>query len=176
MKKPLLLFLLIAACLCFLLAFRPHADQGAVNPGGGKILVMEASWKPGFPSQASHGPQRNLIQFSDELESEPDAPAENVSPESASCLFCHGFTYTNLRTQTENYEYQGSTLQPHEYLDMTQTNPHATTKVMECVLCHTQHELPAPVSVVSRPNLDYCINCHHTGEIIHCSECHGENY
>ena len=91
------------------------------------------------------------------------------------CLSCH-ISYEEVRSRTVDYIYRGEKLQPHEYLDMSKRNPHDTTNAMDCLTCHVQHAEPWPTYDERKGNVNYCINCHHDGEIIHCSECHGNSY
>jgi len=112
-----------------------------------------------------------------ELVLEPSAPVRVRTPQEISemtptCLWCHGFAYEEVQALTVNYVYQGEVVQPHAFLDMALTNPHNTTKGIDCLNCHDEHEVPEPVGTVKKANLNYCINCHHTGEMISCSFCH----
>ena len=98
---------------------------------------------------------------------------EEVQAMTGMCLQCHGNTYEGLQAITANYIFQGEVVQPHAYLDMSLTNPHNTTKGIDCLLCHDEHDLPLPRSgQVRKADLTYCFNCHHTSEIISCGICH----
>jgi predicted CXXCH cytochrome family protein len=95
---------------------------------------------------------------------------------STGCLVCHGPTYEDLRAKTANYTtedyvYDGEYIQPHVYINFSQGN-HISTDGPNCLECHTAHELPLPASPIKKANLNYCIGCHHAGELISCSECH----
>jgi hypothetical protein len=132
-------------------------NQSTVSAGGAKVLVLEASYRPGT--------QPNKV-----------APYD-VNPvlnnTSNTCLSCHGPTYEDLREKTVDYQYAPNEIvQPHAYLEMSKANPHASTLAIDCLTCHTQHDLPTPLAAVRKANLNYCINCHHSRDLIACSECH----
>ena len=91
------------------------------------------------------------------------------------CLSCHG-PYEQVQARTADYLYRGYKVQPHGYLDLARRNPHETTNITECLTCHVQHPEPWPTGDERKANLSYCVNCHHDGDLIHCSECHGSNY
>ena len=108
----------------------------------------------------------------------PPAPARPVlSPEemavqTITCLMCHGQNLEGLQAITANFVFRGDIVQPHVYLDMTlPENPHLTDKAMDCLLCHDSHAIPlaGPVRVA---DLNSCIRCHHTGDMVTCFDCH----
>jgi hypothetical protein len=95
---------------------------------------------------------------------------------SAQCLACHGPTYEDLRAKTAEYTtgdyvYNGDYIQPHVYLGFSKGN-HDDLAGINCLECHTAHELPIPILPVKKADLSYCLSCHHAGEFISCSECH----
>ena len=109
-----------------------------------------------------------------ELVLEPSAAKPDSKEITAGCLFCHGFfDYEVIRASTANYLYFGDIVQPHVYLDMSKRNSHDSDIPIDCITCHEEHEVPEPLSPVKKANLNYCVNCHHTGDIISCVVCHG---
>jgi hypothetical protein len=66
------------------------------------------------------------------------------------CLGCHG-DYTDLASATEHLDHN-----PHE--------SHLGNE--ECYQCHKVHR--------KSPGMKFCVNCHHTGDFVVCSECHND--
>lgn len=66
------------------------------------------------------------------------------------CLACHG-EYADLARATGHLE----------------NNPHAShLEEEECFQCHKMHR--------KSPGMKFCVTCHHTGELVGCSECHDD--
>ena len=143
-------------------------------------VILFASWSdPPKDAETNAAPVRDAKKAVKELVLEPSyKPVLVLNDKSNGCLFCHGPTYEDLREKTKDYVYNGEKLQPHTYLDMSKKKPHDSTNPIDCLQCHVEHEMPAPTGPVKKPTLDYCINCHHTGNtgpIEACSDCHGDS-
>lgn len=131
-----------------------------LQPESSKVLILKASY------------QGNDKWGNDSYGRPPYQSIPALTEVSTSCLLCHGPTYEDLREKTANFvDGNGDTIQPHAYLDMSKLNPHDTTVAIDCLQCHTAHDLPAP-SVPVRSSLDYCYNCHHTQDLVSCTFCH----
>ena len=66
------------------------------------------------------------------------------------CLACHG-DYADLARATDHLK----------------DNPHAShLDEEECFQRHKMHR--------KSPGMKYCVTCHHTGELVGCSECHDD--
>jgi cytochrome c nitrite reductase small subunit len=66
------------------------------------------------------------------------------------CLACHG-DYRELARAT----------------DRLNENPHAShLGEEECYQCHKMHR--------KSPGMKHCLTCHHTGELVKCSQCHDD--
>ncbi len=96
-----------------------------------------------------------------------------------SCLGCH--PYESIFQATAHYKTpDGVNLNPHVTIDFEGranrfSTPHVSGKgVVECTYCHQQHPAP-PIAKGSVPKAkaDYCLaNCHHTGDVQPCKDCH----
>lgn len=74
------------------------------------------------------------------------------------CLECHEHgSYEDIIQRTANYTVNGQKVNPHD--------PHISNEnEFKCYHCHKMHR--------ESPGLDYCYGCHHSGELVSCSECH----
>lgn len=79
-------------------------------------------------------------------------PLPEIKQPKEMCLQCHG-SYQQLAEETKS-------LNP---------NPHAThLGEEECYQCHKMHE--------ESPGMTYCVSCHHTGDLVACTQCHEEGF
>jgi len=101
------------------------------------------------------------------------AAERDISEATFGCIFCHGFVYESVQELTADFVYFGQKVQPHVFLDIRLHSPHETDLPADCLLCHDEHAVPEPIGEVMKPNLAYCMNCHHTGDFFTCIECHG---
>ena len=111
-----------------------------------------------------------------EIVMEPSGSTDNstdISEATFGCIFCHGFFYEAVQELTADFVYYGEKVQPHVFLDTSLHSAHETDKPADCLLCHDEHEIPEPLGDVRKPNLSYCLFCHHTGEFFSCVICHG---
>jgi hypothetical protein len=158
--KVLSVLLILALVLFTSCGVRPQTGAGnsfQAAPEGAKALILQASYNPNDPV-----PQ-----------SAPYSAIPVLNDTSNTCLSCHGPTYEDLRAKTADYQYDGQIVQPHAYVDLTKKETHDSTIAIDCLQCHTAHALPVPQSAPAKPILDYCFDCHHTGALISCVECHG---
>ncbi|MDL2306960.1 cytochrome c3 family protein [Desulfovibrio sp. OttesenSCG-928-C06] len=91
------------------------------------------------------------------------------------CLSCHG-PFEDLMEATKDYQDEwGEKVNPHMYVDITQKNPHQSTKIVPCIKCHEAHPVPPEGDMaIKKANLKYCYNCHHDETFELCSNCHKE--
>jgi predicted CXXCH cytochrome family protein len=137
------------------------------------VIHKTGPWSAGFRPAGAQGAKTLILQPSYPGYQIVEAAFNDVS---AQCLACHGPSYEDLRAKTANYTtanygYNGEYIQPHVYLSFS-TGNHASTEGPNCLECHAPHELPVPGPAVKKVNLDYCLGCHHQGDLVNCSECH----
>jgi hypothetical protein len=105
----------------------------------------------------------------------PGAPSERSAP----CFACHG-PFEKIVARTASYKTaSGESVNPHTTVDRSQPKVQAhlpgTGIVVDCLFCHTSHELVAAPKVdLSAVSLQYCfMGCHHEKDFMPCKQCHG---
>jgi hypothetical protein len=105
----------------------------------------------------------------------PGAPSERSAP----CFACHG-PFEKIVARTVAYKTaSGEAVNPHTTVDRSQPKVQAhlpgTGIVVDCLFCHTSHELVAAPKVdLTAVSLNYCfIGCHHEKDFKPCKDCHG---
>ena len=117
----------------------------------------------------------------------PDRLAHRHKLSDVSCQACHSRTTSDLvhelvATARESYLVPLRELKipkekyltcHNDYTDLARTthhleeNPHAShLGEEECFQCHKMHR--------RSPGMKYCVTCHHTGDLVGCSECHDD--